>query len=85
MSKVKGILNTVQTCNEPELEGHFNAELNALIGQVQELVIEKFGNNSNLTGEFVSLSVPVDRRQKYRRIKSKSEPQRTKKHQYKGE
>jgi hypothetical protein len=85
ISKLKGILNTVQICNEPEVEGFFTAKLNALIGEVQELVHEKFGHDSNLNGEYVSLSVPVDRRQKCKRIKSKSEPPPRAKRLYKGE
>ena len=84
VSKVKAILNTVQACSEPELEGIFNTKLSVLIGEIQELVIEIFGNDSSFTGEYVSLSVPVDRRQKCKRIKSESEPQRPTKQLYRG-
>ena len=85
VSKVKAILNTVQACSEPELEGIFNTKLSVLIGEIQELVIEIFGNDSSFTGKYVTLSVPVDRRQKCKRIKSKSEPQRPTKQLYRGE
>lgn len=75
MSKVKGLLNTVQICSDPEVESIYNSNLDALIGQAQERVIEKFGNDAWLSGECVSSSVPVDRRQKCKVIKSKSKPQ----------
>jgi hypothetical protein len=86
LSQVKGVLNTCHTCNDPELESFWTTELSVLIGRFQDLVVEKFGHDSNFTGECVSLSVPVDRRQKYKRIKSKSEPPRkTMQRLYKGE
>jgi hypothetical protein len=76
MSKVKGVINTCQSCNDPELESFWNTGLNALIGRFNERVVQKFGNESTFTGECVSMSVPVDRRKKYKRIKSRSEPVR---------
>jgi hypothetical protein len=76
MSKVKGVVNTCQSCNDPELESYWSTELNALIGRFNERVVQKFGNDCNFTGECVSMSVPVDRRKKSKRIKSRSEPVR---------
>ena len=77
MSTFKSVLNTFQSCNDPELEDYFNAELSAFIGRCQERVIEKFGKDSNFTGENISLS--EDRRRKYQRIQSHGEPSRRKK------
>ena len=85
LSKVKAILNTLQLCSDPEVEGFFNKELDAIIGQVHGKVLEQFANDTSLSGECVSLSVPVDRRQKCKRIKSKSEPQRKNAQLYRGE
>jgi SWIM zinc finger len=85
VSKIKGVVNSVQMCNKPEVESFFTTGLDALIRQVNELVIETSGFDSNQTGEYVSSSVPLDRRQKHKRIKSKSEPSRKTKQLYKGE
>ena len=83
LSKVKALLNTLQLCSDPEVEGFFNKELDAIIGRVHGKVLEKFANDTSLSGECVSLSVPVDRRQKCKRIKS--EPKRNKAQLYRGE
>ena len=76
MSKVKQVVNTCQSCNDPELESFMNTELNAWIGRFNERVAQKFGDKSNFTGECVSMSVPVDRRKKCKRITSRNEPVR---------
>ena len=85
LSTVKALLNTLQICSNPTVEGIFKTKLGALVREMQEIVLEEFANDTSLSGECVSLSVPVDRRQKCKRIKSKSEPQRKNAQLYRGE
>ena len=85
LSTVKELLNTLQICSNPKVEGTFNTKLGTLVHEMQEIVLEEFANDTGFSGECVSLSVPVDRRQKCKRIKSKSEPKRKKAQLYRGE
>ena len=78
LSTVKELLNTLQICSNPKVEGTFNTKLGTLVHEMQEIVLEEFANDTGFSGECVSLSVPVDRRQKCKRIMSKSEPKRKK-------
>ena len=50
LSRVKGALNTVQICSDPEVEGIFNKELDAFLGRIQGIVLEKFRNDTRLSG-----------------------------------
>ena len=84
LSTVNALLNTLQICSNPTVEGISNTKSGALASEMQEIVLEEFANDTSLIGECVSLTVPVERRQKCKRIKSKSDPQRKKAQLYRG-
>ena len=50
LSRVKRALNTVQICSDPEVEGIFNKELDAFLRRIQGIVLEKFRNDTRLSG-----------------------------------
>ena len=50
LSRVKGALTTVQICSDPEVEGIFNKELDAFLRRIQGIVLEKFRNDTRLSG-----------------------------------
>jgi hypothetical protein len=85
MSYTKTAVDLVQLCKKPQFGSFWTQHLSSGLGKLRAMVAAEFGNDACNAGEFVALSVPVDRRKKCRRIKSASEHHRNKQKDWKGE
>jgi hypothetical protein len=60
LSTVKALLNTLQICANPNVEGIFKTKLGALVREMQEIVLEEFANDTRLyRGERTTFQLSV--------------------------